>query len=145
MTDGQFEGTFQPDGDYDEGDIFATAPKAIDWNDYSKGEVFEFHVLSTPELVQQWDAKGKKPATWDDSGNPKMAAVIRVESQGEERSLWATKPSLLFRMLQEASRAVKTSIRPGGTITGRYGGRGKAERGMSAPHLYEDVVYIPES
>lgn len=143
-----YEGSYDDTkGDYDEGDIFAAAPKAINWGEeFTKGDDFDFLILGTPELVQGWDADKKRPAVWEDSGNPKMNAVIRIEWHGEERSLWATKPSALYRMIQEASRAARVSIRPGGHLLGKYDGLGKKERGMrSAPHQYKDVTYIPES
>src|SRR4051794_11789841 len=96
-----YEGSHDPSGDFDEDDIFAAAPKAISWTDEVKpGDSVELIVLSKPELIQGWDPKQKRPATWEDSGSAKMNAVLRVEWNGEIRSLWATKPSALFRALQ---------------------------------------------
>jgi hypothetical protein len=100
----------------DDDDPFAIvkAP-AVSFKDAPVGTKVVCRVLSKAKLVQARDFESGDPATWPD-GNPKMAAVIQVEVDGERRSVWALKPSSMFQAIGEAQQAAGQRIAPGGTL-----------------------------
>jgi len=87
-------------------DPFAQSPKrpSISFRDASIGTVISGKVVEAPKLVQARDFESGEPAFWDD-GNPKMTVVVGLEVNGEERNLWAPKPSALFTAIGEAQQA----------------------------------------
>lgn len=104
-------------------DPFASANSApaVSWKDAVVGTVVTMVVTEAPALVQSRDFKTKEPATWPD-GNPKMAVVINGTVDGEDRSLWASKPSALFGALADAQKASGKRIAPGDTIAVKFTG-----------------------
>lgn len=85
------------------------------------GTTYAGRVLAPASLVQSRDFESGEPATWPD-GNPKMAVVIRLEVNGEPRSLWAAKPSAMFAALVEAQKQAGQRIGEGGTLHIRFTG-----------------------
>lgn len=79
-----------------------------------------------PELVQTRDFESGDLAFWPgkdgQQGNPKVAAVIHIEVDGEERSVWATKPSALFAAFGEARTRNGGPLEVGGTVRITYTG-----------------------
>lgn len=85
------------------------------------GTIYHFTVTEPPEELQTKNFETDEMEFWPD-GNKKKAAVLTVtvdEFGGEARSIWARKPSALFRALQEASQTAGVKWGPGvrGSIT----------------------------
>jgi len=99
---------------------------AVSWKDAPVGTVVTMKVSGPAKLVQSTDFKTKEPAKWPD-GNPKMSVVINGTVDGEERSLWAPKPSALFAAIAEAQKAVGQNgkahrLREGDTLLVKFTG-----------------------
>ncbi len=71
--------------------------------------------------MQSRDFETGEAAKWPD-GNPKMSVVTTLRVNGEERGLWAKKPSALFAAIGEAQKKAGQLIRIGGTIRVTYTG-----------------------
>jgi hypothetical protein len=84
------------------------------------GTAYTGTVTDPPKLVQQRVYKPTgdgPPAFWDkEETQPKMAVVINLTVDDERRSLWAPKPSALFRVIGDAQREAGARIQPGGTL-----------------------------
>jgi hypothetical protein len=92
---------------------------AISFKEAPVGSSVTGRVTSPARLVQSKDFETGERATWPD-GNPKMAAVIEMDTPLGPRSLWASKPSALFAAIQQAQKAAGARITPGGTLTVTY-------------------------
>ena len=112
------------------------------------GTTYVGRVLGPVTLVQSRDFESGEPATWPD-GNPKMAAVVRLDVNGETRSVWAAKPSAMFAALVAAQKQAGQRIGEGGTLHVRYTGEipnGKNPRLHAAKQYackYEPPVHDP--
>jgi hypothetical protein len=102
-------------------DPFADKAPAVSFKDAKVGTVVTIKVTSPAKLVQQRDFKTKEPATWPD-GNPKMAAVINGEVNGEPRSLWAPKPSAMYVAIAAAQKEAGKRIDAGDTLAVKFTG-----------------------
>lgn len=74
---------------------------SVSWKDAEKGHTVSGIVLEAPALVQERDFASQEPAHWED-GSPKMAAVVKLNIDGTERSLWAPKPSAIHNAIVKA-------------------------------------------
>jgi hypothetical protein len=92
---------------------------ALSFKDAPIGTTYTGTVVSAPRMVQARDYETGNPATWSD-GNPKMTVVVNIEVGGEERSLWAPKPSAMFRALADAQKQAKARIEPGGSLSVKF-------------------------
>lgn len=94
---------------------------AVSWKDVQIGEQIVLHVDEPASLVQSKDFDTGEPAFWpanaDGTRNPKMSAVINVTHNGEEKSLWAAKPSSLFAAIRDAQKAAGALVAKGGVLT----------------------------
>lgn len=108
---------------YDEPDPFEKVP-SVSFAEAPVGTVVSGVVTQTAKLVQSRDYMTGEPATWPD-GNPKMAAVLHLTVDGEERALWAGKPSALFNAIREAQQAVGSRIEVGDTVAVKFTGEKK--------------------
>ena len=103
-----------------------TSTPSVSWKDAPVGTVVEGIVIEPPELVQSRDFDTDEPAFWPASngqpGNPKMAAVIKLSIDGEERAVWAVKPSAMFAAIADAIKHAGAPIAVGGTLTMKYTG-----------------------
>lgn len=99
---------------------------SLSFKDAKVGHTYEGVVISTPELVQGKDFETGEPAVWknkDGSTSPKMSVVMQIRlNSGEERSLWAVKPSAMFAALKEAQQKAGKPFEVGGKIAVRYTG-----------------------
>jgi hypothetical protein len=114
-------------------DPFATGLSlpSLSWKDQSIGTTFVVEVLEPAKLLQSRDYDDGTPAFWDkEKTQPKMSAVVRVvvlsgpHSVGEERSIWAQRPSSLFQAIASAQAAAGQGIMlaKGGQLTLRLAG-----------------------
>jgi hypothetical protein len=125
-------------------DPFAGADKvpAVSWADAPVGTVVKGVVVEAPKLVQSRDYKTGEPATWPD-GNPKMSVVIRLDINGEQRSLWAAKPSAMFAALAKAQTDAGARITVGGELAVKYTGDKQHENPRFNPAKQYQARYTP--
>lgn len=116
-------------------DPFAGADKvpSLSFKNAEVGTTYNGTITEGPKLVQSRDFKTQQPAVWenkDGSTSPKMAVVLRMKvdeladnPEGDERAVWATKPSALFAALHEAQKtAGDGTMKVGGRLALRYTG-----------------------
>jgi len=95
-------------------------------------------------MVQSRDFDTGQPAFFPDN-NPKMSVVTKiVMATGEERGLWAAKPSAMFAAIAEAQKAAGALIAVGGTLTITFTGEkpNATNPRLNAQKLYA-VSYVP--
>jgi hypothetical protein len=103
-------------------DPFAsTSAQSVSFNNMPVGTSYTGTILELPSMVQARDFETGNPATWPD-GNPKMTVVTKLSVDGEERSLWAPKPSAMFAAISDAQKAAGAALAIGGTLTVTYTG-----------------------
>lgn len=110
------------------------------------GTRYEWTVTEAPKEVQARDFDSGKPAFWPD-GNPKKTIVIGVQVNGEDRTLWAPKPSALFTSIKEALTTPQgvVAIAVGGKGWTEFTGYGKAEAGKNPQKLYKSGYTPPNA
>jgi hypothetical protein len=125
-------------------DPFAsTSAQSVSFNNMPVGTSYTGTVLELPQLVQARDFETGNPATWPD-GNPKMTVVTKLSVDGEERSLWAPKPSAMFAAISDAQKTAGASIAVGGTLTVTYtGDKPNATNPRLNPAKQYSAVYTP--
>ena len=103
-----------------------TSTLSVSWKDAPVGTTVEGVIIESPELVQSRDFDTDEPAFWPgvngQPGNPKMAAVIKLSIDGEERAVWAVKPSAMFAAIADAIKKAGSGLAVGGTLAIRYTG-----------------------
>lgn len=107
--------------DHDHDPLDYDKAPSLSFNGKPIGTTYVGKVLAPASLVQSRDFETGDPATWPD-GNPKMAVVIKLEVDGELRSLWAAKPSAMFAALVAAQKEAGQRIGEGGTLHVKYTG-----------------------
>lgn len=99
---------------------------SLSFKDAPIGHTYTGVITSAPELVQGKDFETGEPAVWknkDGSTSPKYSVVMGIRlDDGEERSLWAVKPSAMFAALKTAQQQAGKPFEPGGKIAVRYTG-----------------------
>ena len=123
-------------------DPFAGADKSPSLSFKDVGTVYTGVVTEGPKLVQSRDFESGEPAFWPakpgETPNPKMSVVINLEVDGEERSLWAPKPSAMFAALAAAQKDAGARIATGGTLSIKYTGDKPNEKN---PRLNPQKLY----
>lgn len=118
---------------------------SVSFKDTPVGTSYTLKVVEAPQMVQARDYESGQPAFWGD-GNPKMTVVTTVvdTATGEEKSLWAAKPSALFRALGDAQKSTGQQIAPGGTLVVTFSGEKPNEKNprLNPQKLYT-VTYTP--
>lgn len=92
---------------------------SVSWKEKKVGAVVTGKVIEAPKLVQARDFESGELATWPD-GNPKMTVVVGLDVAGEELSLWAPKPSAMFRAISDAQKTAGQRIAEGGTLSVKF-------------------------
>lgn len=112
---------------------------SVSFKDTPVGTSYTLKVDKAPEMVQARDYESGEPAFWND-GNPKMTVVTGVidVATGEEKSLWAAKPSALYRALGDAQRAAGSLISVGDTLVVTFSGEKPNEKN---PRLNPQKLY----
>lgn len=107
------------------------------------GTSYTVEVTEGASLVQSRDYETGDPAFWPD-GNPKMSAVLKGTVDGEERSVWAAKPSALFAAIAAAQKTAGQQIAPGGTLVITYtGDKPNAKNPRLNPAKQYSATYTP--
>ena len=120
----------------------ATVP-SISFKDAPIGATVTGKVTETPVLVQSRDFKTGQPAFWPDN-NPKMSVVTKIVlATGEERGLWAAKPSAMFAAIAEAQKVAGALIAVGGTLTITLTGTKPPDNAQMSPQKLYAVAYTP--
>ena len=89
----------------------------LSFKDAPIGASYTVTIVEGAKMVQSHDYESGKPEFWDD-GNPKMSVVLVVQLGDELRTLWAQKPSSMFRALVTAQKAAGgQTMAPGGILT----------------------------
>lgn len=121
--------------------LTGSAP-SVSFKDAPVGTSFTGKVLEAPSLVQSKDYETGNPAFWPD-GNPKMTVVTKLEIDGQERNLWAPKPSALFAAIATAQQAAGAQITVGGTLTVTYTGDKPNDNPRLHPAKQYQATYTP--
>lgn len=122
-------------------DPFAGGDKlpSVTFKDATIGTSYQLKVTKAPELVQARDYETGNPAFWPDGG-AKMTVVTTVVdlATGEEKNLWAAKPSAMFRAIGDAQKAAGAQIKVGDTLTVTFTGEKPNEKN---PRLNPQKLY----
>lgn len=127
---------------------------SVSFKDAAVGTTVSGTVTTVPEIVhsvdfdsrqkQYWDPQNRGKKTTVPNDQPVWAAVVHIEVDGEERAVWAQKPSALFRAINDAQNAAGVEIAPGGTLAITYTGE---KANPEKPHLHPakqyTAVYTP--
>lgn len=96
---------------------------------FAEAEVGTTHtgtITAPAELVQGKEFGTEEPATWknkDGTTSPKYSVVLNLSVGGEDRSLWAVKPSAMYQALKDALTAAGAKrFEVGGTLAVRFTG-----------------------
>ncbi len=126
-------------------DMFGTTESvpSVSFADAPIGASVTGKVTEAPVLLQSRNYKTHEPDFWPD-GNPKMSVVTKlVTTNGEERGLWAAKPSAMFAAIAEAQKTAGALIAVGGTLTITYTGTKPAAGANLSPQKLYTVSYTP--
>lgn len=123
---------------------FESVP-ALSFKNAQIGTVYQGVVSKLPRLVQDLDFDTKKPKTWED-GSPQMAVVLHIDvtmadGSVETRSVWAKKPSSLYRAIGQAQKNAGAPIAIGGTLAIHLAGTQPSKRATINPHLNPQKLY----
>ena len=98
-------------------DPFASeSAPALSFKKVAEGHSYTGKVVSLPVVMQQRNFDSGELEVWKD-GNPKQVVTFKVEVDGEVFSVWAKKPSSLFKALQDAQKEAGDRLAIGDTIT----------------------------
>jgi hypothetical protein len=125
-------------------DPFASAEAcpSLSFRDVMIGTTYTGVITQLPQELQERDYATGKPVFWDD-GSPRMTVVLRIkcvmaDGTQEERSIWAKKPSSMFRALGLAQKAAGARFALGGKLSVTYTGSQEAKNPRhNAQKLYE--------
>lgn len=112
------------------------------------GTRYDFEVTEEPKEVQARDFDSGQPAFWDkEKTQPKKTIVIGVKVNGEDRTLWAPKPSATFTAIKEALTTAQgvQPIKVGGKGYIEFTGYGKAEAGKNPQKLFKVGYTAPNA
>lgn len=127
-------------------DPFASPDKtpSVSFKNMPIGTTCSGAVTRAPELVQSRDYDTDMPAFWPD-GNPKMSVVfhIALDGTGEERAVWASKPSSLFAACAAAQKDAGAQIAVGGHVTITLTGEEPNDNPKKNARKLYAVRYVP--
>jgi hypothetical protein len=109
---------------------------AVSFKDAPVGTVIVCTIDAAPKLVHARNFETGQPDYWPD-GNAKQTAVVDVKVDGEDKSLWAAKPSALYGAITEAVKKAGQQLAPGGTLSVRY----YADKPNANPRLNPQKLY----
>jgi hypothetical protein len=133
-------------------DPFAGSTKtpSLSWHLCPIGTTFSLKILEAPKLLQSRDFDLGVPAWWDNEHTqPKMSAVVNVRvltgphSVGEDRTIWAAKPSALFQAIAAAQDAAGERLAVGGTLSLRLHSEQPHKNKRFNPIKIYEAQYIP--
>ena len=123
---------------------------SLSWKGLPVGTVFTCEVLEPAKLLQSRDFESGEPAYWDAAhAQPVMSAVVNVRitagphSVGEERSIWAQKPSNLFVAIAEAQKTAGARLAAGGVLSLKFDGETPHQNPRYSPIKQYKARYTP--
>lgn len=133
---------------FDQNDPFAGATKtpSVTFKDLPIGSSQSGTVIEAPKMVQSTNFDTGEPDFWDAARTqPKMSVVTRLKmDDGEERSLWAQKPSAMFRAIGDAQQAAGKLLSVGDHVTVTFTGeRPNPDKPRLAPQKLYEVAITP--
>lgn len=127
-----------------------TKTPSLSWKGLPVGSAFRLEVLEPAKLIHSRNFETNEPDYWDtEKTQPKMSAVINVRviagphSIGEDRSIWAQKPSNLFVAIADAQRAAGSRIEARGTLHLTFAGETPHENKRYSPIKQYTAQYTP--
>lgn len=125
-----------------------TSVPSISFRDMPIGTTYAGTVTEAPQIMQARDFDSGQPAFFPD-GNPKQTVVTKIalEPTGEERSLWAPKPSAMFAAIAAAQKDAGTQITVGGHLTVTFSGEKPNEKNprLNKQKLYTVIYRAPDA
>lgn len=119
-------------------DPFASeSAPSLSFKKVAEGHEFHVKILSLPVVRQQKNFESGDLEVWPD-GNPKQVVTFKVELDGEERSVWAKKPSSLFKALQDAQKDAGARFAIGGDLWIKWD---SSEPNKKNPKLNDSKIY----
>lgn len=120
---------------------------AISFKHMPIGTTYQGVITQLPEEIQDRDYSTQKPLYWD-TGQPKMVVVLRIlcraqNGDEEERSVWAKKPSNLFRAIGSAQKEAGARLALGGTLAIRLVGEQATGVPRQSPQKLYEARYTP--
>ena len=133
---------------FDQNDPFAGSTKtpSVSFKDLPVGSSQTGTVVEAPKMVQSTNFDTGEPDFWDAARTqPKMSVVTRLRmDDGEERSLWAQKPSAMFRAIGDAQQKAGKLLGVGDKVTVTFTGeRANPDKPRLAPQKQYEVVITP--
>lgn len=131
---------------FDQNDPFAGSTKtpSVSFKDLPVGSSQTGTVVEAPKMVQSTNFDTGEPDFWDAARTqPKMSVVTRLRmDDGEERSLWAQKPSAMFRAIGDAQQKAGKLLGVGDKVTVTFVGEkpNPDKPRLAAQKLYEVVI-----
>ena len=124
---------------------------SLSWKDAPVGTIFSCEVLEPAKLLHSRNYETNQPDYWDPPANtnPKMSAVINVlvlagpHSVGEQRSIWAQRPSNLFAAIAQAQQDAGARIAPGGKLHLKFTGETPHQNKRNNPIKNYAAKYEP--
>jgi len=94
---------------------------SVSFKNVPPGTTYYLQVDGVPKMVQARDFDSRELEFWSD-GNPKMTVATDVIDMqtGEEKCLWAPKPSSMFAAIQGAQQAAGATLQPGGRLVVQF-------------------------
>jgi hypothetical protein len=104
--------------DHDPFEDFDSSP-GLSFATAQPGTVYKGVISRLPKELQDRDIATKKPKFWED-GQPQMCVVMTIDVETADgpqpRSIWAKKPSSMFRALGQAQKDAGQRFALGGTL-----------------------------
>lgn len=98
-------------------DLFGSeSAPSLSFKKVPEGHSYTGKVASLPVIMQQRNFDSGELEVWKD-GNPKQVVTFKVDIDGEVFSVWAKKPSSLFKAIQEAQKEAGGRLAVGDDIT----------------------------
>lgn len=128
-------------------DPFATSERrpSVSFKGAPVGTRYVLEVTDSPNVVQARNFDTKELEFWND-GNPKMTVATNVvdKATGELKTLWAPKPSAMFKAIAAAQQKAGALITAGGTLVVTFTHEvPNTEKPHLNPAKQYDVVYTP--
>lgn len=129
----------------------STKREAVSWKNAAVGATVYGSIVEVPKLIQARDYDTGKPVFWDpvDKGQktttpndqPAQTVVIVLSIDGEEKSLWAAKPSALFTAFGEAQKRLGRLSQVGDVVSVKFTGEKVSNDPVKAKKNFPQKLY----
>lgn len=124
---------------FDTDDPFASDSfgKALSFKSVKEGHSYTGKVVALPTIRQARDFTSGELKFWPD-GNKVETVVVGLEVDGEKRSVWAQKPSSMYRAISDAQKEAGARIALGDELTITWV---RSEPNKKNPKLNDSKIY----